>query len=123
MAQVDKREYMRQWNASNLEYKRKWYAAHREERLEYRKQYSRRLKQEVIAAYGGKCAHCGETNMDVLETDHINGGGTQHRRDIGRKGGTSFYFWLRDNDYPGIVQLLCRPCHKAKHKKRSELYV
>src|SRR3990167_9777047 len=40
---------------------------------------NRALRLEAIAAYGGKCRCCGETEEKFLTLDHINGGGKQHR--------------------------------------------
>src|SRR5689334_23309544 len=37
-----------------------------------------RLRAEVIAAYGGKCACCGETEQKFLTIDHEEGTGAEH---------------------------------------------
>ena len=44
-----------------------------------------RLKRhEAIAALGGRCP-CGEKDIDVLQVDHIHGGGSQERRTLPRQ--------------------------------------
>jgi hypothetical protein len=86
---------------------------------------SRRLRMEVITAYGGKCAcpDCDVTTPEFLSVDHKNGGGNKHRRQLsGRShGGTQhLYRWLKTNDFPrDNFQLLCRNCNAAKSEHGS----
>lgn len=70
-------------------------------------------KQDVIEHYGGVCKCCGESNQAFLTIDHINGGGTKHRKD-GSIVGNSFYRWLRNQGYPDGYQVLCFNCNCAK---------
>ena len=63
------------------------------DRSERRKRY----RTDAINAYGGRCACCGETHIDMLTIDHVNNDGNVHRKELGRK---DFYIWLRDNGYP-----------------------
>lgn len=100
-------------------YRAKWtrgdYQKKREKYLEARRAQRRHLKMEVLLSYGGCCACCGETKYEFLSIDHINGGGTQHRKEIG-KAGHSFYQWLKTNNYPEEFQVLCMNCNFAKGK-------
>lgn len=75
-----------------------------------------RTKQKltIIQHYGGKCQHCGEKDMAVLSIDHIDGGGTQHRKQI-KEQGMTFYRWLIKNNYPKGFQTLCFNCNMKKH--------
>lgn len=75
-----------------------------------------RVKQEVISAYGGHCACCGETAIEFLGIDHINNNGAEHRRQLRMKGGgAAFYQWLKKNNFPkGDYQVLCHNCNSAK---------
>lgn len=43
------------------------------------------IKLAMIDAYGGKCRCCGEREPQMLAIDHKNGGGTKHRRSLGKK--------------------------------------
>lgn len=43
---------------------------------------------------------------------HVNGGGKQHRLEVGF--GQVFYRWLKKNDYPEGYQVLCHNCNLAK---------
>lgn len=68
---------------------------------------------EIIAAYGGKCVHCGNFNPRHLEVDHINDDGKQRRKAAG--GQSQEIRSLKKLGWPqGIVQLLCANCHNAK---------
>ena len=75
-------------------------------------------KSVTLKHYGGEipaCACCKETGDVFLNIDHINGGGTKHMKEIGVKGGTQFYDWLRKNGFPPGYQILCFNCNFAKH--------
>jgi hypothetical protein len=70
-----------------------------------------RLRAEVFVGYGGPvCACCGEDTPEFLEIDHIDGGGTKHRKEIGGR----LYAWLRRNGFPPGFQVLCANCNVAK---------
>ncbi len=78
------------------------------------RRYGEKLKRSVINHYGGKCACCGNDNIDVLTIDHINGGGSKHLLDIGIKGGKPFYLWIIRNNFPIEFQVLCYNCNCAR---------
>ena len=40
-----------------------------------------KVRLDMIKAYGGKCSNCGIDDVDVLDVDHINNNGAEHRRD------------------------------------------
>ncbi len=74
----------------------------------------RNLRKQILAAYGGACKCCGETIPEFLQVDHINGGGCAHRRELA-KAKTTFYQWLRANNFPQEgFQILCANCNRAK---------
>lgn len=72
--------------------------------------------EECILAYGGKCSCCGEQERKFLQLDHIEGGGNEHRLTIGGNKGNvqATYRWLRREEFPPIMQVLCANCHQAK---------
>ena len=102
-----------------LAYGRKWRDANRAKMNSYNKMWKRRLKVEAFDAYGGRfCECCGETILEFLTIDHINGDGSHHRRSINSRGGYSFYHWLKNNNYPSGYRVLCMNCnfsHGAYH--------
>jgi hypothetical protein len=66
------------------------------------------LKAECVAAYGGKCAYCGEDKIEFMCVDHINGGGNKHRRELGTP---HLYWWYRKNNFPEGFRVLCHNCN------------
>lgn len=101
-------DYQTQWRAENPEKKLAQNARYRERnRDEIRvkgRQYHRRTRGsarerhqesrlEALAAYGNKCACCGEDNLGFMTIDHVFDDGAEHRREVGS--GTKFYKWLK----------------------------
>jgi len=84
---------------------------------------SRRTRAEMIDAYGGKCVLCGETNHEFLTIDHVNGGGVQHRKNLGNRGrGTAFYFILKRQGWPqSEYRLLCYKCNCGVTKRKPRV--
>ncbi len=85
--------------------------------------YRRRLRLDVLKAYGGDpptCACCGETTLEFLNVDHVNGGGHEQRRQLfGKNVGSRFYQWLRSNDYPPGYRVLCSNCNSSMDRGKS----
>jgi hypothetical protein len=86
------------------------YQEHRIEFLE--RQKIRRIERRNICLehYGNQCACCGEKTKEFLAIDHINGGGSKHRKEIGR---ASIYLWIIKNNFPPIFRILCHNCNQA----------
>ena len=73
----------------------------------------RRNREEMLEAYGGKCAcpRCPETNPAFLTLEHINGDGAAHRKAVGRG---HAYADLRRRGWPKEgYTLLCMNCNFA----------
>jgi hypothetical protein len=85
------------------------------------KTYSDKLKVQVVNAYGGRCACCGEDEITFLSIDHIHGGGNQHRRSLGKRYGVAgIYEWLRDRNFPkDEFRILCMNCQIATRYGRQ----
>ena len=85
---------------------------HRTNRAKYQSSYSVKLKLNVIRAYGGKCACCGEKEVDFLTLDHIHGDGGVERKLIHRKGNRDIMSRLRREGFPkGRYRILCWNCN------------
>ena len=93
-----------------------------EKARQYARAYTRKIREAVLLAYGGKCVECGEDRYPCLEIDHINNDGAKHRKEIKLQGGSNALTqWLYRNNYPTGFQLLCGNCHRIKHYRRFEL--
>lgn len=90
----------------------KYRAAHRDDITARKTADYAAVRSDCIAAYGGACACCGETEPMFLDLDHVGSDGAAHRREVGQ--GTRFYRWLRKNGYPDSVQILCASCNQGK---------
>jgi hypothetical protein len=75
--------------------------------------YDKRQRYEAILAYGEKCICCSQDNLELLDIDHIGGGGCQHRKTI-KRAGPSFFRWLRQQKYPAGYQIMCMNCNRAR---------
>lgn len=103
-----------------IHYQKVYFERHPEKRKDqfsrYNKKKNAKRRAELLEAYGGFCACCGETAGEFLTVDHISGNGRQHRREIG-DGGHALREWLRSKNYPkDNFQLLCWNCNCAKGK-------
>jgi len=76
---------------------------------------SRRVRTKLIVTshYGKICSCCGKDNIDVLTIDHVNGGGSYDRKELGS--GDAFYRWLINNNFPLGFQVLCFNCNSGRH--------
>ena len=46
-----------------------------------------------------------------LELDHVDNDGAEHRKTVHPDG---MYWWLRRNNWPASIQLLCSNCNHGK---------
>lgn len=130
-------EYMREWRKKNpnkaKEYRdkikygdptrSKWY--YEKDRYN-RKRNREKLRLAVIKYYSNglmECGLCGCDIYDVLDVDHIHGGGNEHRRRVIGKshgGGYLFYLWLRQNNFPDGYRILCKNCNWLESLKEKK---
>ena len=78
------------------------------------RKWRNRLRREAIIHYSNGancCACCGEKHYEFLTIDHVDGNGKAHRRQNKVSGGSSFYRWLKLNDYPLGFRILCYNCN------------
>jgi len=108
------------YHGAGSERVRQYREENRDQRNQDRREWYKKLRCQAIAAYGGGCACCGETEYAFMVFDHVAGGGMRERMKEyggvrGRSGGHRFLLWLRDNSYPDTIQVLCANCNMAKH--------
>ena len=86
-----------------------------EKKLSRSRELHRELRIATFDAYGGSiCICCGETILEFLSIDHINGNGGQERKSGYAAGGAGFYRRLKRDGYPPGYQVLCHNCNMAK---------
>ena len=83
-----------------------------------------KLKETVIAMYGGKCqcpsGLCHESAIEFLNIDHKYNNGSAHRK-AHKMSTYRFYTWLRDQPGPlEQFQVLCCNCNFGKVANRIE---
>jgi len=94
----------KKWRIDNLDKMRK-------SEREYSRKRRAKEKKLVFNHYGRKCVCCGEENEGFLTIDHINGKGTEHRKNIHNQ----LYYWLVKNNFPEEFQTLCFNCNWGKY--------
>jgi hypothetical protein len=102
--------------------------AHRDLRRKSRRASIKRLRIQVIEHYSNgvpKCLCCGESHAEFLVLDHIQGGGTKQRKNMG--GTAKIFRWLRAQGYPEGYRVLCFNCNASfgtwgycPHQKETE---
>lgn len=107
---------------------RAYYQAHREEILarlkrnyeadpapkkEYARQQALQLRTEFLAAYGGSCACCGETEPAFLCLDHMNRDGVHDRAITGGRNVGVIRRLKREGWPKNGYRLLCANCNTA----------
>lgn len=110
------RKYSEKWNRNpknkrkRKKWKNKWYKFHKL----YHKEHHLTNSIIVLQVYSDgkmKCEICDEDDIDVLTIDHIDGGGTEHRKNINIGAGSGFKRWLIKNNFPSGYRVLCRNCN------------
>lgn len=98
-----------------------YYARNREKKAVYHKERIQKLKGIVYNHYGWRCVCCGTTTPEFLTLDHIHGGGYQHRKKSSVGGGTNFYRWVINNNFPDTIQVLCMNCNFGRAKRADKI--
>ncbi len=104
------------YQARSSEYHRRYYQKNRDRFRVAHQEYRRRLRQEMIEAYGGACSCCGESELAFLSLEHLNGDGKAHRLQFGERGNNDGV--VRDLKRRGWPKdgytILCFNCNMGK---------
>lgn len=81
--------------------------------LAWYKSYRRKIRLEMIAAYGSKCSCCGEANESFLTLEHLNHDGQEHRK---KHSGVGYLRDLKNRGWPieGYTILCCNCNHATR---------
>ena len=88
----------------------------RESKNENQQRHRQADRREAITHYGGKCTcpGCGESNIEFLAFDHVDNDGSKHRRELNAGQRRNFARWLKQNNWPTNIRLLCHNCNCAR---------
>ena len=101
-----------QCNSCHYEYVREWKRQNREKDRASKNKRNRRLRRELLEAYGHACECCGEGRFEFLALDHRHGGGEAERRRFCNR--ERFYKHIRDAGFPkDKYRLLCHNCNQS----------
>lgn len=89
--------------------------ARAEARRNVQNRWMRKLRATVVAALGGKCVCCGESEFKFLTIDHVGEWGSQHRKSLGRNSNTRKVLQdIINMGYPrDKFQVLCYNCNNT----------
>ena len=111
-----------------LGYSAKWRRENPEANRERILDYKERLKTKVFDHYGRSCKCCGESRKEFLSMDHINGGGSKHRRESRLTNYTDLYNCIIRHHFPNDFRVLCHNCNASRgyygfcpHEREREL--
>ena len=79
---------------------------------EHGRRTDRSLRREVLIHYSSAppvCLCCGEKTLEFLSIDHIDGGGSKHKREVHK-----IYRWLKKNNFPEGFRVLCHNCNQSR---------
>ena len=113
VVELTRRNYVKSYCSKHCK-RRAWQLRNRPKINKTRKKEHIERRLKVLSHYSqGKltCACCDESMYEFLCLDHIDGGGTQHRKELGTK---YIYAWLIRNNYPEGYQVMCHNCNMAK---------
>lgn len=103
------RSYTARWRQGP---KGRVYLSRNEIALEREARFRQKRRQEVLDAYGGRCACCGEATSAFLTIDHVNNDGAAERGLRTHE----LYAKLKRHGFPrDRYQLLCFNCNLGKH--------
>lgn len=96
----------------------KWRDSNRERFNRKRAEWARRLRLEVIDAYGGKCACCGEAEEVFLTLEHKNGVPDHHRGKNGKRlSSVEILRRVKMEGFPDAYEVLCWNCNQARARR------
>lgn len=98
--------------AKKYAYNRQWKKDHPDWDRQQNYKRHEKLKKQVFAAYGNICECCKESDLHFLTLDHISGFvPEEHKKNGRRMSGTEFLYFLRRENFPAGIRILCWNCN------------
>ncbi len=118
------KEYSKQYRNKNKEKaiinNREWRHKNAEHVALKKREERAKLKETVLSHYSNQtmcCLNCGFNDIRALQLDHINNDGAKERKELfgdRTKAGTTFYRWIRQQNFPEGYSVLCANCNIIK---------
>lgn len=109
--------YMKIWRKANRDKvnasKRKWSQKHPSKNAEYDKVFRANLKTKFFEIYGSVCACCGESHIEFLTIDHINGRDSPRSHSI-----EWFREAIKEKDFSKF-QTMCYNCNCLRRNSKQ----
>ena len=102
---------LRRTSENYRKYERRYKENHRELIKVHAKKCRIKRRQKVLMIVGNgnvMCKRCGNTDIRILEINHINGGGN---KEVGRKSSIFLNNILNGSRSTEDLEILCRPCN------------
>lgn len=117
-------QVFKNWKVKNLLKRREWarlwarnnYQRRKQTLLKNGRACKDRLYDLFFDHYGYQCTCCGESRRDFLTIEHLNGGGSAHRK-RSPGGADRIIREIRDAGWPKEYTTLCMNCNFAKWRK------
>jgi len=127
------------WNTYNKRNRNKkrvnsrtWYKNHKEHASILHREYYgkhkerimnklRRLRIAAVMALGGSCVRCGETDLRVLQINHILESGVIGRRRVGQNAKTKMYTDILSGNAEGRFDVRCANCNIIYEYERGRI--
>jgi len=123
--QEKQRRYYQNNKEKHQAYSRNYYAQNgdtiRANAVRTGKILRKKMRLAVLLYYSNDtmaCVKCGFSDIRALCLDHINGGGSEHRRKF--KNGGNVWCWLARHGFPPGYQILCANCNTIKAREEDE---
>ena len=96
------RKYKNEWNKRNNATRRK---------------YRRNIRKQVLEKLGGKCVYCGCDIEEILEINHIHGGGNREYRENYKCQITFYLDIVKGRRSIDDLELTCKVCNAMHYVK------
>lgn len=100
----------------SLVVRRLWLAKHPEKASRYKQSERERLRSKIFEVLGAICKACGFADIRALQVDHIEGGGNEEKRKLGRANGYLRHILKNPQKY----QILCANCNTIKARELKQ---
>ena len=100
---------------------RRYYDADKERKRAEQRERTRQRRATLLELLGGKCRHCGFSDIRALQVDHRDGNGAKRNRELGIGSSSDPAFYRYATSHLEEFQLLCANCNWIKRYELQEV--